>query len=369
MNTPLIPVLLASHLFAAVLGFAGTRHLFASYNRSPGRGSILGAVIGLLGGLIALYVFWLAFLRWVFFIKARGGNIHTVTASVLKYMSGRHFRMNLIAMFFLATISVVWIYPFIWVVLAAFKTQPELFTLDARMLPEGWEWARPRDWRWENFRNAWIKADFRSYFGNTVYYATIATMIEVIKSSMCGYVLARYRFPGRNVLYKLILATLFIPVASIIIPQFVLVKELGLLNTRFGVVLALSGGAGALYVLLFTGFFSTIPEDIFDSARIDGANFFQTFRLVLPLARPVIGTVVIFQFMRTWNEFNIPLVFTFSKPELRNMAVGMYAFRGEHSSDWIGFAAGTVISVVPVLLVFFLFQGFFVRGLAGAVKE
>lgn len=287
---------------------------------------------------------------------------HALTTNTLwNYVKSRYFRLNLITVTLLIGISLIWVYPFIWVIFSAFKTQREMFTAGATLLPN--------EWNWENFKAAWVQARFSDYFLNTVIYAGAATAIEVVKSAMCGYVLARYRFPGRNLIHKMIMATLFIPIASIIIPQFILVRELGLLNTRTGVILALSGGAGALYVLLFTGFFSTIPEDIFDSARIDGAGFVQTFRLVLPLARPVIGTVIIFQFLRTWNEFNIPLVFTFSKPELRNMAVGMYAFRGEHSFDWTGFAAGTVISIIPVLLIFFVFQGFFVRGLAGAVKE
>ncbi|MCB0036569.1 MAG: carbohydrate ABC transporter permease, partial [Anaerolineales bacterium] len=142
-----------------------------------------------------------------------------------------------------------------------------------------------------------------------------------------------------------------------------------LLNTRPGVILAMSGGAGALYVLLFTGFFQTLPDELFESAKLDGANFVQTFWLMLPLAKPIIATVVIFQFMNAWNEFNVPLVFTLGRPELRNMAVGMYAFRGEFSVDWTGFAAGTTISIIPVLIVFFIFQGYFVRGLAGAVKQ
>jgi raffinose/stachyose/melibiose transport system permease protein len=261
----------------------------------------------------------------------------------------------------LVIVGLLWVYPFVWTVAAAFKTQREMFMAGADLLP--------REWVFDNFTRAWFKAKFNQYFVNTVIYAVAATGIEVLKSSMCGYVLARYRFPGREVLRKLIMATLFIPIASIIIPQFVLVKSLGLLNTRLGVILALSGGAGALYVLLFHGFFRTIPEDIFDSAKIDGANFLQTFLLVLPLARPIIATVIIFQFMRTWNEFNIPLIYTLSKPELRNLAVGMYAFQGEHSFDWTGFAAGSVISTIPVLLVFLAFQGYFVRGLAGAVKQ
>lgn len=278
-----------------------------------------------------------------------------------RFRAGRHFRFNVILLAILLVIGFVWIYPFLWVVFSSVKDQRDMFTSGMRLIPHQWEW--------NNYARAWSEASFNVYFLNTVIYASAATLIEVIKSSTCGYVLARYRFPGRNIIYGVILATLFIPIASIIIPQFNLVRSLGLLNTRAGVVLALSGGAGALYVLLFTSFFSTIPEELFDSARIDGANFFQIFRLVLPLARPVIATVVIFQFMSAWNEFNIPLVFTLSKPELRNLAVGMYAFQGEHSVDWPGFAAGTSMSIVPVLLVFFLFQGYFVRGLQGAVKQ
>lgn len=277
------------------------------------------------------------------------------------FKPGRYFGTNMTILVILSVIGFFWVYPFMWVVFSSLKTQRDMFTSGARLLPQTWEWG--------NYVRAWTEANFNVYFLNTVIYASAATGIEVVKSSMCGYVLARYRFPGRNVIYGVILATLFIPIASIIIPQFNLIRSLGLLNTRFGVILALSGGAGALYVLLFTSFFETVPEELFDSAKIDGANFFQQFWLVIPLARPIIATVVIFQFMSTWNEFNIPLVFTLSKPELRNLAVGMYAFQGEFSVDWTGFAAGTSMSIIPVLLVFFLFQGYFVRGLQGAVKQ
>lgn len=277
------------------------------------------------------------------------------------FKPGRYFGINITILIVLLIIGFFWIYPFLWVIFSSLKTQRDMFTSGARLFPETWVWS--------NYVRAWTEANFNTYFLNTVIYAVAATGIEVVKSSMCGYVLARYRFPGRNVIYGVILATLFIPIASIIIPQFNLIRSLGLLNTRFGVILALSGGAGALYVLLFTSFFETIPEELFDSAKIDGANFFQQFWLVVPLARPIIATVVIFQFMSTWNEFNIPLVFTLSRPELRNLAVGMYAFQGEFSVDWTGFAAGTSMSIIPVLLVFFLFQGYFVRGLQGAVKQ
>ncbi len=277
------------------------------------------------------------------------------------FLRSRYNRYNLIAGGLLLIIGFVWIYPFLWVLFASFKTSSEMFSAGAKLLPETWDFG--------NFYRAWTKANFNIYFFNTLLYAASATAIELVKSSMCGYVLGRYRFPGRTLILGLITATLFIPIAAIILPQFQLVRSLGLLNTRPGVILALSGGAGALYVLLFTGFFQPLPDELFESARLDGANFVQTFRLMLPLAKPIIATVVIFQFMRTWNEFNIPLVFTLGRPELRNMAVGMYAFRGEYSVDWTGFAAGTTMSIIPVLIVFFIFQGYFVRGLSGAVKQ
>jgi ABC-type glycerol-3-phosphate transport system permease component len=269
-------------------------------------------------------------------------------------------RKNLVVLPILVVVGAVWLYPFLWTVSAAFKTQNGMFTSGASLVPD--------QWNFDNFVRAWVNAGFSQFFFNTVLYAVASTFIELAKAALCGYVLARYDFPGRTLLHRMIVATLFIPVASIIIPQFVLVEQLGLLNTRLGVILAMSGSAGALYVLLFLGFFSTVPSDLFDAAKLDGAGFLRTFRLVLPLAKPVIAVVVIFQFVSNWNEFNIPLVFTLGQPELQNLAVGMLSFKGENSFDWTGFAAGMTISFLPMLLVFLFFQSYFVRGLAGAIK-
>ncbi|MEV4582262.1 carbohydrate ABC transporter permease [Nonomuraea jabiensis] len=272
----------------------------------------------------------------------------------------RRIRGNLIALPILVIVGVIWVYPFLWTVSAAFKTQAGMFTGGASLMPDLWSF--------ENFERAWVNAGFSQFFFNTVLYSVASTVIELVKSALCGYVLARYDFPGRRLLHRMIVATLFIPVASIIIPQFVLVEQLGLLNTRAGVILAMSGSAGALYVLLFIGFFASVPDDLFDAAKLDGAGFLRTFQVIIPLAKPVIAVVVIFQFISNWNEFNIPLVFTLSQPELQNLAVGMLSFKGEHVTDWTGFAAGMTISFAPMLLVFLFFQSYFVRGLAGATK-
>lgn len=272
----------------------------------------------------------------------------------------RRVRLNLVTVPALLVVSLVWVYPFLWAISTSFKTQLGAFTDGASLIPH------PVDL--SNYGRAWVTAGFEGYFVNTSIYSASSTFIELAKSALCGYVLARYRFPGRDLLYRLIVLTLFVPIASIIIPQFVLVESLGLLNTRAGVILAMSGGAGALYVLLFTGFFESIPQELFDAARVDGAGFLQLFRLVLPLARPIIAVVVIFQFIYSWNDFNIPLVFTLGQPDLQNLAVGMLRFQGTYSFDWTGFAAGMTISFLPMLAVFLAFQGYFVRGLAGAVK-
>jgi raffinose/stachyose/melibiose transport system permease protein len=282
-------------------------------------------------------------------------------STLQKLRKSRFLRYNVIVLPVLLIVGFVWVYPFLWAISGAFKTQGGLFSSGASLIPNQLDLS--------NFQRAWITAGFGEYFFNTLLYSGASTIIELLKSALCGYILARYRFPGRNLLYALIVGTLFIPLASIVLPQFLVVESLGLLNTQAGVILAFSGASGALYVLLFAGFFKQLPDELFDAAKVDGAGFVRLFRLVFPLARPVIATVVIFNFIATWNDFNIPLIYTLSAPDLRNLAVGMFAFQGENTFDWTGFAAGTVISFVPVLIVFLAFQGYFVHGLSGAVKE
>ncbi len=282
-------------------------------------------------------------------------------STLLRRHKNRILRRNLVALPILLIVGFVWVYPFLWAISGAFKTQIGLFTSGAGLIPNQLDLS--------NFERAWVTAGFSQYFFNTLLYSSVSTVIELLKSALCGYILARYQFPGRKLLYTLIVGTLFIPVASIVLPQFLVVESLGLLNTQAGVILAFSGAAGALYVLLFANFFKGIPEELFDAAKVDGAGFVRLFRLVFPLTRPVIAIVVIFNFIATWNDFNIPLIYTLSAPDLRNLAVGMFAFQGANSFDWTGFAAGTVISFVPVLIVFLSFQGYFVRGLSGSVKE
>lgn len=268
---------------------------------------------------------------------------------------------QLLAHLILAPIGLIWIYPFLWMVSTSLKTPDQMFGSGLNLIPSPLVL--------ENYKRAWVVANFSGYFLNTVILAVATVTIVLLLTSTAGYVLGRYDFPGKKLFIGLIIATTIIPTGYTIIPVFDLIKRLGLLNTRIGVILAESGGAHVAFLLLFAGYFAQIPKEIEEAAIIDGCSFPQLFaRIMFPLATPVIGTVVIFQFISSWKSFFIPLVFTFGNPALRTLGVGMFSFMGEHTFDWTGLAAGASISLIPVMIVFLFFQRYFIEGLVGAIK-
>ena len=275
-----------------------------------------------------------------------------------KHMS-RFTRLNIITTILLVIVSLIWIYPFVWPIFSAFKNSSEMFKAGWRLWPQVWTL--------DNFIRAWSKARFNVYLWNSILYAVSSTTLSVFVSALAGYVLARYKFPGSRALELTVLAMLFLPTATSILPVFDLMQKLGLLNTRLAVILALSGGVG-FSMVLFQGYFKSIPHDLYDAATVDGANFLQQFWLILPLARPIIATSVILGFNSAWQDYFTPLVFTLGKPELRTLSVGLRAFTGQFTVDISGFAAATTISMIPIIIVFIIFQRQFVNGLAGAVK-
>jgi raffinose/stachyose/melibiose transport system permease protein len=256
----------------------------------------------------------------------------------------------------------IWIYPFLWMVSAALKNPLEVFQSGMNLIPE-----TPI---WENFRRAWVDARFSQYLLNTVIVTFATVLLVLIRCSMTGYVLARYSFYGRKVILGILVATLFVPAGYTIIPVVDLATKLGMLNSLWGMIIAMSGGAHVASILLYMGYFRQLPKELEEAAIVDGAGFFRTyFQVMLPLAMPVTATVTLMTFLSTWNAFFLPLVFTFSRPDLRTLSVGMLAFIGENSTDWSGMAAAATISLLPVVLLFILLQRYFVEGIAGAVKS
>jgi raffinose/stachyose/melibiose transport system permease protein len=262
----------------------------------------------------------------------------------------------------LLVIGFGWVYPFLWMVGSSLKTTPDFFNRGLNILPG--------QVAWENFSRAWNEGNFEQYFVNTVVISVCVVCLVVLVTAMAGYALARTRFPGKPVVLALIALTLFLPHGYTIIPIFDLITRIGLLNTLGAVVVVETAGGIVFSTFLFMGYFSTIDSEIEDAARVDGASFHQRFwQIMLPLSGPMIATIALFTFIGSWNNFFIPLVFTLAVPELRTLAVGMFAFIGENTVDWTALAAGSVITLAPIILVFVLLQRYFINGIAGAIKS
>lgn len=267
-----------------------------------------------------------------------------------------------IAFGFLVVTALLWVYPFVWMVSASLKDSLEIFSAGLQLIPE--------KLAWENYSRAWKDASFGRYMINTVIVTVWTVAIVVIRCALCGYVLGRYTFRGSRIIMGILVATLFVPTGYTIIPIVKISLQLGLLNSLTGMVLALSGAANVSAILIYAGYFRQLPKELEEAAVVDGASFFRVFfTIMLPLAMPVTATVALLTFLGTWNSFFLPLVFSFSRPELRTLSVGMQAFVGENAVDWSGMAAAGVISIVPVVALFIFLQRFFVEGIAGAVKS
>ncbi|TDE00286.1 carbohydrate ABC transporter permease [Jiangella asiatica] len=244
---------------------------------------------------------------------------------------------------------------------AALKTDAEIFSGLGLI---------PSDPQWDNFARAWNDANMGQYFVNTVLITGGSIALVVMSAAMIGYALGRYSFPGKRIILVAYIATVFVPEGYTVIPIFDLVNTLGLAESLLGVTLAVSGGANVIVVLLFAGFFNQLPKELEEAAVIDGAGFVRVFwKVMLPLAKPVIATAIILQFMQAWNAYLLPLVLTLSRPELRTLSVGMTAFQGQYFNDWSGMAAAATISLVPIIVVFVFLQRYFVDAVAGAVKQ
>jgi len=261
----------------------------------------------------------------------------------------------------LAAIGFAWVYPFLWMISASFKSQPEFFDNRLGLIPE----APTAD----NFIRIWSKADFGTYFINTIVVTLFSVIIVLIMTMMAGYAMGRYRFVGRNLCMGVFLGSIAIPLVSTIIPTYEVVKSMKLVGTKLGLVLSQAGGAHVIFLLLFTSFFESVPKELEEASKMDGCNYFRTFfHVMMPLCKPVATTVVIMETIWAWNAFMLPLVLTLNNPASRTLAVGLYAFKGENTVDWTGIAAGGTVAVIPVIILFIFMQKHFVEGIAGAVK-
>lgn len=210
-----------------------------------------------------------------------------------------------------------------------------------------------------------MQFQFPRWFFNSIVYATAITLLRLMFDSLAGYALARLSFPGKRVSFFIILGTMMIPAVVLLIPRFIILGELGLLNTYQGVILSLA--ADAFGVFLMKQFFESIPDEIEEAAMVDGANRFTIFfRIVLPMATPALTALTIFSFQGTWNNFMDLLIIVNNAPELHNLPLGLSGLRGQYGEtlEWNTFLAGSVFTTLPMALIFFFFQRYFVEGVS-----
>jgi multiple sugar transport system permease protein len=227
----------------------------------------------------------------------------------------------------------------------------------------------PNDPTTENYRDAWSSNHFGRYFLNSLGVAVATTLISVLLSSMMAYAFSRLRFPGRTLLFGLLLIGLMVPTMMLIVPQFLLAKELHLLDSYAGLVVFYVGGTLALNTFLLRSFFQDIPRELEEAMVVDGAGPWKRYRqLILPLSRPALATVAIFTFLASWDEFVWALTII-NDPEKRTLPIAIALFQGQHATSWGIVFAASAIAVVPVIAIFIALQRQFIGGIAaGGVK-
>ncbi|MFE9694330.1 carbohydrate ABC transporter permease [Micromonospora sp. NPDC005806] len=245
--------------------------------------------------------------------------------------------------------------PFVWMALSSVKPEGEI-----REAPPTW-W--PETFTLDNFRELFSRLDFPLYFFNSFLVATLVTVGNLLFCSLVGYALAKLRYPGKRVLFLAVLGMLMVPGMVTFVPQFVLVSNMGLTNTYAGLILPFL--VGPFGVFLMRQFLQSIPDDLIEAARVDGAGEFRIFwRVVLPLCRPALATLGILTFLASWNNFLWPLVVATTEDKYTlPVALALYSV-GQNRTDYGLLLSGAVVVVLPVLIVFLLLQRHFLRGIA-----
>ncbi len=254
--------------------------------------------------------------------------------------------------------SIVVIVPFLWVVLSSFKTTKEILASPFSL---------PAHWSVDNYVNAWTDAGIRQFFLNTVIVVGSALVLVMLLGAMCSYVLARFKFFGARFIYYMMLAGLTFPIFLAIVPLFFILRNAGLLNTLPGLIMVYVAFALPFTVFFLYAFFKSLPDDVYEAALMDGAGDWRAFfSIMLPMARPGMATVAIFNFLGLWNQFLLPVALnTDMRRYVLTQGMAEFASQAGYAVDFGALFAAVVITVVPVLIVYLIFQ----RQLQGSVSQ
>lgn len=256
-------------------------------------------------------------------------------------------------------------FPLVYAVFGSFKSSVEFLTGGANILPKG-------EWRYQNYTDAWKMAKFGRYTMNSLSYSLFSVAGTIITTSMAGYVLSRSRIRIKKLLVGSFGVTLFVTGAITLFPIFRLCNKLGWTSSLFGLTLVQIALCQPVYSILVLNYVDGIPREIDEAAMIDGCGFFRIYwNIMMPVIKPILATVSILSFRDAWNNYMLPLAFTLSRPKLRTLTVGVVALKdqGEGISAWNLMIAGTVMALLPVIIVYLFLNRYFIAGITdGSVK-
>ncbi|MSS07146.1 carbohydrate ABC transporter permease [Clostridium sp. WB02_MRS01] len=266
---------------------------------------------------------------------------------------------------FLIVAVVVAIFPIFYTLMASVKSNQELLANPSAIFPE--------KFIFDNYIQAWQLANFKQYTLNSVHMAFFIVVGTIITSTIAGYVFERGKFKGKDMIFAFVLSSMFVSLGSLTLyPTLMIAKFFHMNKSLWGVIIIRVLGLNVSNLFIARGYIATIPKEVDEAAKIDGCSFFGIYRhIMFPLLKPLIATIGILEFRNAWNDYMMPLVFTMASPKRMPLVVGVVNLKstGEAASNWNVMLAGTAISIIPMIIVFLLFNKNFISGLtAGSVK-
>ena len=254
---------------------------------------------------------------------------------------------------FLFMLAILMLLPFLWMLSASVKLDKDVFRYPV-------EWI-PADPQWSNYVDIWTRIPFLTFFANTFKLTVIITFLQLATSSFAAYAFAKLEFKGRDILFLAYVASIAIPWQAYMVPQFIMMRRLDLVDTHWSLILLQAFSAFGVFLL--RQFFLSIPDEILDAARIDGLSEYGIyFRIMLPLSKPALATLTIFTAVSVWNDFMGPLIYLHSQ-SLKTIQLGLRLFIQQYSANYALIMAASLVSLIPVVILFFAFQRFFIEGI------
>jgi multiple sugar transport system permease protein len=254
----------------------------------------------------------------------------------------------------LAALAIAVLVPFGWMLVSSVKLDTEVFTVPIQWIPE--------EFHWDNFTRIWSRIPLSTYLGNSLFLSVTITALQVLTGSFAAYGFAKVRFPGRDVLFLAYIGTIAVPWQAYMVPQYIIMEKAGLVNTHLSLILLQA--FSAFGVFLMRQYYLTIPDELSEAARLDGLSEYAIWaRIILPLSKPALASLALLTFVHTWNDYMGPFIYL-TDNDLWTVQLGLRSFVGLYDAEYAMIMTGSVLSVLPILLVFLLGQRYFVRGIA-----